>query len=112
MSTSIDRYARIGALKPARRSLTPPHDDMPRGHVPDIPAGAERLAQILGAMARENRFGPHLGLRRWFSEVIDGDAALESKFDLAALRLIAPEAPDCVADPLMTGIFVGPKPFA
>ncbi|MFZ0979945.1 MAG: ribonuclease H-like domain-containing protein, partial [Candidatus Acidiferrales bacterium] len=78
------------------------NDEALRGHVPDVPAGAERLAQILGATARENRFGPHLGLRRWFSEVVDGDAtfaAPDSELDLAALRLIAPEAPDCVADP-------------
>ena len=75
---------------------------MPRGHVPDVPAGAERLALILGATTRENRFGAHLALRRWFSEVIDGDAtfaAPETELDLAALRLLAPEAPDCVADP-------------
>ncbi|MGC2506134.1 MAG: ribonuclease H-like domain-containing protein, partial [Candidatus Acidiferrales bacterium] len=103
MSTSMqDRFARIGALKPARRTSAPPADEAPRGHLPDIPAGAERLAQILGATARENRFGAHLGLRRWFSEVIDGDAKLaapETELDLAALRLIAPDAPECVADP-------------
>jgi hypothetical protein len=97
-----DRFARIGALKPARRNTALPEDETPRGHLPDIPAGAERLAQILGATTRENCFGAHLGLRRWFSEVIDGDtkvAAPETEFDLAALRLIAPGAHDCVADP-------------
>jgi len=103
MSSSVqDRFARIGALKPARRNTAPRDDGFPRGHVPDVPAGAERLAQILGATTRDNRFGPHLGLRRWFSEVIDGDAtaaAPETAFDLAALRLIAPDAHECVADP-------------
>jgi len=103
MSTSMqDRFARIGALKPARRNAAFSDDSFPRGHVPEIPAGAERLAQILGATTRENRFGEHLGLRRWFSEVIDGDAAMaapESEFDLAALRLIAPEVHECVTDP-------------
>jgi uncharacterized protein len=102
MSTSVqDPYARIGALRPARRSAALPSDEARRGHVPDVPAGAERLAEILGATARENRFGAHLGLRHWFSEVIDGDARLaapEGELDLAALRLIAPSAPDCVAD--------------
>jgi uncharacterized protein len=96
-----DRYARIGALKPARRRAAPSGDALPRGHVPDIPAGAERLAQILGATTRENRFGPHLGLRRWFSEPAGADASFaapEGALDLAALRLIAPEAPDCVVD--------------
>jgi uncharacterized protein len=96
-----DRYARIGALRPARRSAAAPNDQPPRGHVPDAPAGAERLAQILGATPRKNRFGEYLGLRRWFSEPVGGEATLaapETEFDLAALRLIAPEAPDCVAD--------------
>jgi len=103
MNPSIhDRFARLAALRPARRSATLADHEGPRGHVPDIPAGAERLAQILGAYTRENRFGPHLGLRRWFSEVIDGEARLaapDSDLDLAALRLIAPDAPGCVADP-------------
>ena len=103
MNPSIhDRFARLAALRPARRSATLADHEGPRGHVPEIPAGAERLAQILGAYTRENRFGPHLGLRRWFSEVIDGEARLaapDSDLDLAALRLIAPDAPGCVADP-------------
>jgi len=102
MTPPQDPYARIGALKPARRAAGLPPDEAPRGHQPDIPAGAERLAQMLGATTRENHFGAHLGLRRWFSEVIDGAAALaapEGELDLAALRLIAPEAHACVADP-------------
>lgn len=57
---------------------------------------------MLGATARENKFGAHLGLRRWFSEVINGDATLaapETELDLATLRLISPGSPACVADP-------------
>jgi uncharacterized protein len=103
MSNSIrDRFGRLAALRSARHAAVPPNDESPRGHVPDIPAGAEQLARILVATTRENRFGPHLGLRRWFSEVIDGEATLaapEGELDLAALRLIAPDAPSCVADP-------------
>lgn len=105
MSISIqDRFARIGALKPARRAGASSREPFLSGHAPDIPAGAERLAQILGATTRANRYGEHLGLRRWFSEVIEGDAraavaAPEAEFGLDALRLIAPHADARAADP-------------
>lgn len=65
---------------------------------PDIPAGAERLAHVLGALARGNEFGEHLALRRWFSESI-GCEAPNGPLDRAALRLVAPEAPESVCDP-------------
>jgi uncharacterized protein len=87
-----DKFAGIAALKPARRRVSP-EEDGPRGHAPDIPAGAERLAQILGASARTNRYGEHLGLRRWFSE------PAECAPDPQALRLLAPEAAECASDP-------------
>lgn len=67
-----------------------------------MPAGAARLAEILGATTRSNRFGEHSALRRWFSEVIDGGSGSmtpEGMFDPAALRLIAPEAAKEAADP-------------
>jgi hypothetical protein len=69
-----------------------------RGISPDIPAGAERLAGLLGAAPRHNKFGEHLALRRWFSESIGSDAP-NGALDLAALRLLAPDAPDSVCDP-------------
>jgi uncharacterized protein YprB with RNaseH-like and TPR domain len=64
----------------------------------DVPEGAERLAQILGAGVKRNKFGEHLGLRRWFKETIDC-APPEKHSDAAALRLMAPGAVDEVADP-------------
>lgn len=91
-----DKLARIGALKPARKRVTV--DEEPRGFRPEIPAGSERLAQILGASARNNRFGDHLGLRRWFSE-LEGCEATGTELNAAALRLLAPDAPADVADP-------------
>jgi uncharacterized protein len=98
MSTTLqDRYGRLAALKPARRSAASPTGETRRGHAPDIPEGAERLAQLLGAAPQRNRFGEHLALRRWFSEQIGTEAPGE--LHPAALRLIAPEAPNCVADP-------------
>jgi uncharacterized protein YprB with RNaseH-like and TPR domain len=94
--TTQDKLARIGALKPARKRVT--IDEEPRGFRPDIPAGSERLAQILGASARNNRFGDHLGLRRWFSE-LEGCEATGSELNAAALRLLAPDVPADAANP-------------
>jgi len=98
-ATTHDRFARLAALKPARRGG--PASPI-GGFAPDIPAGAEGLAQILGATPRRNRFGEHLGLRRWFSEPVADDASLappESDLNEAALRLLAPDAPGCARDP-------------
>ncbi len=103
MSAS-DLLGRLKALKPApRRGARSGETEIgERGLAPDVPAGAERLAQILGAAPKGNRFGEHLALRRWFSESIGGDETLgapEGAMDSAALRLIAPDAPKDVADP-------------
>jgi uncharacterized protein YprB with RNaseH-like and TPR domain len=95
-STTQDKLARIGALKPATKRAAAGEE--PRGFRADIPAGSERLAQILGATARNNKFGDHLGLRRWFSE-LDGCEPTGRELNAAALRLLAPEAPADVADP-------------
>ena len=104
MSQTRDPFSALAALRPARRRDPAAgwDDDSKsvRGFAPEVPAGAERLAQILGATTRSNRFGEHLGLRRWFSEqpgtaldVPDGEV------DSVALRLIAPDAPKEAADP-------------
>lgn len=107
MSQARDPYSGLAALKPVpRREYVPvgagDSEPLVRGITPEIPAGAERLAQILGAVPRSNQFGEHLWLRRWFSEqVAAGDdlGAPDGPLDLAALRLIAPDAPKEVADP-------------
>jgi uncharacterized protein len=100
----IDAFSRLAALKPARGRQTSAAGDAPSRveMKPDIPEGAGRLAQILGASTRRNRFGEHLGLRRWFSDSASGTAeagALEAGLNATALRLIAPDAPGEVADP-------------
>lgn len=68
----------------------------------EIPAGAERLAEILCGQTQRNEFGEHLAVRRWFSEA-PGDQACacapEGLLDAGALRLLAPDAPEFVADP-------------
>jgi uncharacterized protein len=96
---------RLKALQPNPRQRRVPlaihASNATRGLAPDIPAGAIRLAEILGASPRRNRFGEHLGLRRWFSEARDGVVvnAPEREIDPAALSLLAPGAPKEVSDP-------------
>lgn len=102
MSQRRDAFSGLAALRPARRYEALRSDAVLSGITPDIPAGAERLAQLLGASTRGNRFGEHLALRRWFSEVVDhgtNTGAPEGELDASALRLIAPDAPKDVADP-------------
>lgn len=98
--TASPLLGRLKALQPAtRKSAGASAAEFDRrGFVSDIPAGAERLAEILGAQANRNRFGEHLALRRWFSESIGAEPA-QAAFDAAALRLLAPDAPNCASDP-------------
>jgi hypothetical protein len=65
---------------------------------PEIPEGAERLAEILGAATRRNRFGEHLALGRWYSEPT-GLEPKDGEQNASALRLLAPGAPEEIADP-------------
>lgn len=96
--TAQDRFARLAALKPARKRTAIEINGEPRGMAPEIPEGSARLAELLGAMPVRNHFGEHLALRRWFSEPVGGDPP-ERNVDEAALRLLAPNAPADVADP-------------
>jgi uncharacterized protein YprB with RNaseH-like and TPR domain len=101
------RFARLKALErpsPQTRSGSPVERatkwvvDGPRGHAPDVPEGAARLAELLGASPSRNEFGEHLVLRRWFSEAIGCDPP-SSKLNAAALRLLVPGGSDDVTDP-------------
>ena len=105
---SADRYARLQALKkPAaaasrraadsRELLSTRDFDALRGMSPDLPEGSDQLAQILGASVQRNCFGEHLALRHWFAESIGCEPP--QSVNLAALRLLAPEATEDVADP-------------
>jgi len=101
MPPQLIALGRLKALRPVpRRPVTPDAECDPfRGASPEIPAGAQRLAELLGARSQSNEFGEHLALRRWFSESIGAELAPGGEFDAAALRLLAPDAPNCVADP-------------
>jgi uncharacterized protein len=97
----------VGRLKalqphPSRRDTASGADAPPRGHSSNIPEGAARLAEILGASASSNRFGEHLALRKWFSEPVASAPDLgvpDGELNADALRLMAPGAPGEVADP-------------
>ena len=60
MSTSLDRFSRLVALRPVRpaaerqRQLRAPEDD-------------DSFAQLIGAGVAKNRFGEHLAVRKWFA---------------------------------------------
>jgi uncharacterized protein len=92
-----DRFSQVAALRPAPGRSTGPGPAQ-RGTSPEIPEGSARLAQLLGASARQNRYGEYLAFRRWFAEPIGGDPP-EGSVDERALRLLSPEAPADVADP-------------
>src|SRR6202035_4360403 len=122
--TLLDRFARVKALqkpstgtaqafadsaythKPASR--TERGEAQARGFSQNIPEGAERLTEILGAELVRNHFGEHLSLRKWFSDVADGvktdcsplgHGIADERVDASALRLLLPGAPDEVGDP-------------
>lgn len=99
MSASLsDRFSRLAALKPAQRKLSPIEIEQPRGLSVDLPAGSDRLSQLLGAVPQQTRFGEHLALRRWFSESI-GPELPDGPLNMDALRLLNPLAPTIVSDP-------------
>ena len=100
------RLSRLKALQSpvVRNSLapTPAESGRYRGRSPEIPEAAARLAQILGATTKSNRFGDHLALRKWFSEPVVSAPDLgvpDGELNGEALRLIAPGAPKEVSDP-------------
>ena len=100
--TTTDRFARLKALQ---RPLALPlsrHDVEPAGNCGEngsvnlasgSAVGSERLAQLLCASVKRNSQGEHLSLHCWH-----GDRAPYIP-NAAALRLLAPGAHECVADP-------------
>jgi uncharacterized protein len=92
-----DQFAGLKALRaPAKRRTAEPLG--PIGIAPEIPAGSEQLALLLGAEAKRNRYGEHMAVRRWFAESIGGEAP-EQSLDAATLKLLLPDAPDEALDP-------------
>jgi uncharacterized protein YprB with RNaseH-like and TPR domain len=60
MTATLDKFARISALKPARAAA-------PRTASLNMPDEEDKLAHLIGAQVGKNRFGEHLSVRNWFS---------------------------------------------
>jgi uncharacterized protein YprB with RNaseH-like and TPR domain len=56
-----DKFARIAALRPARRN------DAPALCVSEAADGGDRLAELLGARINRNHYGEHLSLQQWYA---------------------------------------------
>ena len=98
---TADRFARLKALQrpsvlPVSRHAVGSVENQVVEEAIDSASGsvigAERLALILGATVKRNRHGEHLSLHCWH-----GDQTPCAP-DAAALRLLAPDAPEDVAD--------------
>ncbi|HET6143226.1 MAG TPA: hypothetical protein VFE02_06930, partial [Candidatus Acidoferrales bacterium] len=69
-----DKFARIAALRPARRKDTREPATEPRVLAPV--EGVDRLSALLGARLNHNHYGEHLSLLQWYStpEICTPDA--------------------------------------
>jgi uncharacterized protein len=74
-----DPFAHLTALQPARKR------ESIHAQEESLPAAGDRLAQLLGAEARRNRYGEHLFLREWFATP---EMCMP---DLRALSLLLPQ---------------------
>jgi uncharacterized protein YprB with RNaseH-like and TPR domain len=85
-----DKFARLAALRPARRR------EAPALCVSEPAAGGDRLAALLGARVTRNHYGEHLSLRQWYAtpEICSADAR--------SLSLLLP--PSAEADAVKTAI--------
>ena len=96
----LDKFASLAALRPAKKTsaISRPTAAESRGFSPALPDGAELLARLLEAATSTNDFGEHLTVRKWFSEPIGCEPPDGTVHD-SALRLLAPNTPQEVADP-------------
>jgi uncharacterized protein YprB with RNaseH-like and TPR domain len=58
-----DKFARIAALRPARKKDNPE----PASRVLEPVEGVDRLSALLGARVNRNHYGEHLSLLQWYS---------------------------------------------
>jgi uncharacterized protein len=106
MSMRYVSFNRLGGLKALQRSCSARSERAQSWQVPLLNDEAEllsrtqtfrsdpeRLAQVLGATTKTNRFGEYLSVRCW--------CAQPARYapDLRALKLLMPEAPEVIADP-------------
>jgi len=104
MSTRYVSLDRVRGLKALRRSSAP--ESLPGGqqssllndaessfHTKTIRYDPDRLSQILGATSKTNQYGEYLSVRCWCAQ------PPRYSPELPALRLLAPDALDEIADP-------------
>ena len=98
---AIDRFVRLKALQPQPSLHRSEHETEPDenqveekslGRESGTAIGSDRLALILGASVKQNRHGEHLSLHCWHG----GHAPCIPQ--PAALKLLAPDAPEEVVD--------------
>ncbi len=87
-----DKFARIAALRPARK------EEAPAACISEASTGADRLAQLLGARVNRNHYGEHLSLQQWYAtpemcspdprslslllpQTVDSESALKTAID-------------------------------
>ena len=77
-----DKFARVAALRPARRM------EAPTPSVRDSAADGDRLTNLLGARVNRNHYGEHLSVQQWYStpEICSPDAR--------SLSLLLPQSAD------------------
>src|SRR5712692_1143011 len=98
---TIDRFARLKALQPPPELPRSEHEtefeenqilEEPLRRASEAASGFDRLALVLGASVKRNRHGEHLSLHCWHG----GHAPYMP--DAAAMRLLAPDAPEEIVD--------------
>ncbi|MGA7795110.1 MAG: ribonuclease H-like domain-containing protein [Candidatus Acidiferrales bacterium] len=80
-----DKFARIAALRPARRK------EAPALCVSEAAAGGDRLAELLRAQINQNHYGEHLSLRQWYA------TPEMCSPDVRSLSLLLPQSADADA---------------
>ena len=87
-----DRFARISALRPARKREPPPTISSAEP--------SDHLAQLLGAQIRRNSYGEHLVTQQWYSgpEMCTPDAGVLRLLLPAGKRVTTREAERAVAE--------------
>ena len=103
MSTRYVSLDRVRGLRALRRSSAAEeagwqasllaNDDGPPSRSITIPRDSENLCRILGATQKTNQYGEYLAVRCWCAQ------PPRYSPDLRALRLVAPDAVDQIADP-------------
>lgn len=94
MAASVDKFARLAALKPAPRSIARPSTLR-------APDEEDALGRLLGAGVARNDFGEHLAIRNWYSSPEFAEPSNETLELLSRTRdeAISQRTRDAIAHP-------------